>query len=418
MIVPAIPSDPGLSGARGLFTGEGERAVEAFLEERGWRAEATRPVQAMYRPGRSCLVRYRVDASGPAGRAGLTICVEERAHPRRPVRPPEDFGDRFGIADPVGEHGGRLVWAFPYDPTLRDLPDAAWGPAVRDRLGGDRPVAVAVQPLRYRPRRRGVFRYRTLRPGSPRRWDTRFGKVLPSDKARRAAALAPALRRARGALRLGAATPAGRQLVVSDELEGRSLRDLLVAGASLPSPARVAAVPGRLAASLWNVRETISRRPSPMELAEPAGRLVTTILPALEGEVARIMDAVGDGAVGETVVHGDLYEAQLFVAPGWSLGLIDLDDVSVGDPAMDAANFCAHLLALALAVPAAAGRLAAYRRLVRPAFAAALGVSEADLAWREAVCMLQLATGPFRVLDPAWPAEVERRVDLAVRLLD
>jgi hypothetical protein len=32
--------------------------------------------------------------------------------------------------------------------------------------------------------------------------------------------------------------------------------------------------------------------------------------------------------------------------------------------------------------------------------------------------MLLLSAGPFRVLDPAWPAEVGRRVALAVRLLE
>jgi hypothetical protein len=60
----------------------------------------------------------------------------------------------------------------------------------------------------------------------------------------------------------------------------------------------------------------------------------------------------------------------------------------------------------------------AYRGLVRRAFLDRLGVSPADLAWRETLAMLLLAAGPFRVLDPRWPAEVGRRVRLAVRLLD
>ncbi|HEX5949189.1 MAG TPA: hypothetical protein VFZ45_06460, partial [Actinomycetota bacterium] len=87
-------------------------------------------------------------------------------------------------------------------------------------------------------------------------------------------------------------------------------------------------------------------------------------------------------------------------------------------PAMDAANFCAHLLVLARAVPAAAGRLAAYRELVREAFLLRLGIPSTELAWREALAALLLASGPFRVLDPRWPAEVTRRIQLAVRLLD
>jgi aminoglycoside phosphotransferase (APT) family kinase protein len=137
----------------------------------------------------------------------------------------------------------------------------------------------------------------------------------------------------------------------------------------------------------------------------------------------RIVDAATSAREAEEEpvirpVHGDLYEAQVFVARDFSLGLIDLDDLGPGDPAGDAANFCAHLIALALSVPAAAPRLLAYRELVRDAFLTRLGIAPAALAWREAVAMLLLATGPFRVLDPRWPREVGRRVRLAVRLLE
>jgi hypothetical protein len=89
----------------------------------------------------------------------------------------------------------------------------------------------------------------------------------------------------------------------------------------------------------------------------------------------------------------------------------------LGDPAADAANFLAHLLALALSVPPARDRLLAYRALARTTFMERLGLGPRDLAWREALAMLQLATGPFRVLDPSWPVEVRRRVRLAVRLM-
>ena len=411
------PPDPGIPGARGLFSGEGERAVRAFLGERGWEADAVRPVQVVLRPGRTCLVRYRVAATGPRGRSGLTLCAEAGSASRDPVPAPDDFERRFGIGDPVGRAGGYLVWAYPYDPSLRELPDAAWGPAVRDRLGVP---AVAVQPLRYRPRRRGVFRYRLLRRhGGDRIWETAYGKVIPRTKAKRLADLLPILERARS-LRIAPAHPMlGRQTLVFEELAGRSLRDLLLRGGSLPSPARVAAVPHRLAAEIEGRAPITWERPAAPDVARGAAMLAATILPQAAPLAERVADAVGERAGDVTLrpVHGDLYEAQLFVGNRFEVGLIDLDDVALGDPAMDAANFCAHLLVLALSVPAAAGRLAAYRGLVRPAFAASLGIAERDLAWREALCVLQLSTGPFRVLDPAWPAEVERRLRLAVRLL-
>jgi Ser/Thr protein kinase RdoA (MazF antagonist) len=324
----------------------------------------------------------------------------------------------------VARVGGTLLWAYPYDPSLPGLADAAWGPTVRATTGPRRPAAVSVRPLRYRPRRRAVFRYRTLHVGRRgRRWETSFGKVLSRDKADRLAAAAPALEAA--GRRVPLAVPvarAGRDVLVFPALEGRSLRDVLVLGGSLPSPARVAGLPGALAVAVAEAgAEVRAERPPPMDLAVPGADLVARLVPSAEDEARRVVDAVReDGAregMPKTIVHGDLYEAQVFVGEGFTLGLIDLDDLGRGDPALDAANFCAHLLALALAVPRAANRLVAYHRLVRPAFAEALGLPTAALAWREALCMLLLAAGPFRVLDPAWPAEVGRRVALAVRLL-
>jgi aminoglycoside phosphotransferase (APT) family kinase protein len=158
----------------------------------------------------------------------------------------------------------------------------------------------------------------------------------------------------------------------------------------------------------------------PVEVARGAARIVAHLVPEAAGRASRVLDAVEAGvartSVAHRLVHGDLYEAQVLVDGDFTLGLVDLDDLGPGDPAVDAANFTAHLVALALAAPAARGRLMAYRSLLRTAFAHRLRIDPADLDWREALAMLQLATGPFRVLHADWPAEVRRRVDLAVRL--
>ncbi len=422
---PPIPSDPGLPGGRGLFEGEGSGALASFLADRGWEMEEARPVQAMYRPGRSCLVRYRVRAAGPQGRATLSLCAETRARVRQlePVGPGP--GARGGLPDPVGHAGPYLVWAFPHDPSLPDLPDVAWGPAVRDRLAstGVPASAVAVQALRYRPGRRAVFRYRILRRDRGiRRWETAFGKVVPRSKSERIAATAGLRMHLSPGVRLGLPAGAlGRHAFLFEPLEGRSLRDLLVAGASLPSPERVAGLPLSLAGTTAPGPSSPDRRRDLASLMEPAAELAERLVPEDAHLVRQVVEAATEGAGRDeaptVTVHGDLYEAQVFVDRDFSLGLIDLDDLGPGDPVSDAANFCAHLLALALSVPAAAGRLVAYRTLVRRAFLDRLDVAPVALAWREALAMLLLATGPFRVLDPRWPAEVGRRVRLAVRLL-
>jgi aminoglycoside phosphotransferase (APT) family kinase protein len=237
---------------------------------------------------------------------------------------------------------------------------------------------------------------------------------VPSRKAERSVLAAARLREAGRSVAVPSAI--SRQTLLSPELAGSSLRELLLGGGSLPSPERLARVvrdiagtaPGRVT---WT-------RPEPGTVAGGTARLLETLVPDLTPEVHRVRRAAEAGASTHAhLVHGDLYEAQVVVGRGYSLGLIDLDDVALGDPAMDAANVSAHLLVLALAVPAAAGRLVAYRELARFAFQQRLGIPSSELAWREALCVLQLATGPFRVLDPRWPAEVRRRVRLAVRLL-
>ena len=320
------------------------------------------------------------------------------------------------------------MWAFPYDPALPALSDAAYGRAVRDKLGGagKHAVGVAVQPIRYRPRSRAVFHYLALDHGA----HTYFGKVMRRSRVRRTRALARGLRtrfpwRRRDALRLALPLDAhGRSTdaLLFPRLPGASLRDLLITGGSLPSPARVAQLLDRVTAVVGRAAASIDGGPihDPTALTEHALTLLRHLVPDAVPDLARLTDAIREAADDDvapaTLVHGDLYEAQVLVDDEYSLGLVDLDDVGVGDPAFDAANFCAHLVALALSVPPASGRLLAYRTLVRDAFLERLGVSPPAMAWREALALLLLASGPFRVLDPAWPYEVQRRIGAAISL--
>jgi hypothetical protein len=245
-----------------------------------------------------------------------------------------------------------------------------------------------------------------------------FAKVLPRTKAERLRLLPGSLEN--GAVRLAMpAASVGGDAFLFEPAPGRSLRELLVFGRSLPSPDRVASLPGTVAA--LGTGPPHPGGPSSTETVAASAAVLERLAPEAAGGIERVVEAVSDASVRPSVaplVHGDMYEAQVFVDDDYSLGLIDLDDMGPGDPAVDAANFCAHLLVLALAVPAAADRLVAYRRLVRDAFLRRLDVPPADLAWREAMAALLLASGPFRVLDPRWPVEVVRRIRLAVRLLD
>lgn len=410
--------DPALGGVHGLFGSEGEQSLASFLEERGFALAQARPVQAFYSPGRSCLVRYRVRAHNPnGGERLLSMCAEVRANPTDPPQARQTFAGRFGFESPVGQSGKYLVWVYPYDPSLHGLPIAAWGPSIARRVPGEmRFLGARVRSLRYRPRRRAVFRYAALRNDTKRDVEVFFGKVLRRDKARRSikvGRVAAGLSRRDSAVDLSWPSHyLGKGILLFEPIKGRSLREVLVGGGSLPAPERVA----RLLNKLPSISGGMSK--GMREAIAGTAPMLKAIIPASSSLVEEVEEAVSQTTESsQTTVHGDFYEGQVFVGDDFSLGLIDLDDFGLGDPAWDAANFSAHLLALALSVPQAAPRLRAYRRLVRQAFLDELGASSAELSSREAGAMMLLATGPFRVLDPHWPVEVEARLRLAVRLL-
>lgn len=434
-LVPPIDPDPSLGGVRELFSSEGMDLIAFFLSTRGFEPQSLRPVQALYRPGSSCIVRYRVRAVDRAGRdRHLTICAETRVEPKEPRRVPDDFAERHRFPDPVERMGAYLVWTFPYDPGLKEMSDAAWTPWAKEALSasGQGSRAVNVQPVMYRPRRRAMFRYLGL-GGSEQQQSVTYAKVLRSPRVARSLEVAKAMEPKRALLdRLLKRPPplrlllpvgqAGSNTLLFKPAPGTSLRDLLLKNQSLPHPSRVVDVVKNIArlgdAAALGASPRHGRAPA--ELAQTTGDLVTRLLPDSTTTVARLIETIRRGSEADglepCVVHGDLYDGQIFIDDDFSLSLIDLDDVGVGDAALDIANFCAHLLVMALSIPEAKDRLTAYRTVLRQEFMKSFDVSSEMLSWREALVVMQLALGPFRVLDPQWPQRVLRRLELAAKV--
>jgi len=148
---------------------------------------------------------------------------------------------------------------------------------------------------------------------------------------------------------------------------------------------------------------------------------VARLLPGEACAAGRLAEAVigwseASDPPDDWIVHGDLYENQILV-DGDTVGLIDLDDLGPRDPLLDAANWSAHLLLLGTYGAPAAGVIRRYREDLRAAFCRRLDAGPADLAWREAYCLLRLATGPFRVLHPDWPRRMAHRLAPATEAL-
>jgi Phosphotransferase enzyme family len=401
---PPFPVDRDLPGAAELFAAAGVDRVARCLDERGLTPHRVEPAQAHYRPGRWLAVCFRTGA------------VERSSG--RPLTPTVTVECRAGAPD--------ALWAFPDDPALSGLPAAADGDRVRRRLR-PAPAVLEVEPLRYRPRRRAVLRYRIPEAGPTARGRVLFGKVVTPARGRRLLDLADALRSS--GLRL--ALPAGRiapGALLLPCLPGRTLRDLLLTGQPVPAPDRVVGLTEELhrRASPLLASGRVGDRTAQRLRIDPgtalcAAQVVARLLPEQGCAAGRVAEAV-NGWVEESepseewVVHGDLYENQVLV-DGDTLGLIDLDDLGRGDPLLDAANFSAHLLALGASGPPRAGAILRYREELRAAFCRRLDVDPAAMAWREAYCLLRLAAGPFRVLHPDWPRRMADRLALATDAL-
>lgn len=414
--IPLPPPDSDLPRARDLFLPESAVvALGGFLDRRGFELKELQPVQAVYWPGRSCTVRYRALARWQGAERWLSLCAMNSSRPRSILPPPDGFERRFGLPDPVERQGDVVVWAYPYDPVLSGLPGAAHGPTVLGASGFPAPTALSVTLHRYRPRKRAVLRYLFVGRGGVR--EVLYGKVLGEDALRRTFQAHRSLAGYGIALSHPRSFDGLDGLALFSPIPGRSLRELLVEEAKLPSPRRLVELLQRVAGVRW--RTPTAPRPRDRDVLA-VGRLLSHLVPHRRVEIEEAAANLAERAsaiLPGPIVHGDLYEGQVFVGDGSGLGLIDLDDAGPGDPLLDAANLLAHLSVLSASAPRARRRPLAYRALLRPLVLDGLGASESDLAWREALCMLKLATGPFRVLSPRWPGRVEARVGAAIRLL-
>jgi Ser/Thr protein kinase RdoA (MazF antagonist) len=70
--------------------------------------------------------------------------------------------------------------------------------------------------------------------------------------------------------------------------------------------------------------------------------------PSIRDGVLALADGLSEPWSCSTVIHRDLYEEQVMVAPGGRVGLIDLDDAGLGPPELDLGNLLAHLDLLGL----------------------------------------------------------------------
>lgn len=294
-----------------------------------------------------------VDAGGPATHGlalqharALLALTTEGFRQRRP-----DWPDH---ASRVIARVAAILGAEETDPAMPALDDArdpaGMAPLLQDLLPGDI-RALKIDLLRHKPGRRALLRYRI---------DTGDGtlNLLGKLRAKGADTRTPALH---AALRAGGldgcapcrvGVPAARgsiaapALWLQDEVPGGVLTDLLRPGGDTAPAARTGTALARLHATEvpagrnWTMADEL-------DVLTRALTAVRTALPQQAARIDTIARAAADlmrraGPFRPTGIHRDFYPDQVLI-DGETVWLLDLDLYASGDPAIDVANFLAHL---------------------------------------------------------------------------
>ncbi|WP_193104830.1 phosphotransferase [Brachybacterium sp. FME24] len=376
-----------------------------------------------HRPGRSTKALYRTMVSWP-----------ELDGPQAPARE-----ELFGASAHIGEREKNLyvaeqtlvmtdgdinvrVWRYPHDPWLPMLPLVCY-PDVVGRTLQDLGVSlaptdpaepIAIDVVSYRPGRRAV-----LRASQGDR--AVYLKVMQPHRS------TEIVERHQRLLAAGVPVPAVKAhhngLVVLEELPGRPLaRAVIDEGVAACTAEDLVALLDRLPASMY----TLPLRPPWTDSVEFYAGIVSSSVPALGPRLDALVRTIRDGLAAleqrmdmraHDVVHGDFYEAQVFVQHGKVVGLLDIDTVGPGRRADDLACLLAHLSVLA--DYGNAGRIdRAMQVRVEEAIHTwhttfADRVDPTELALRSAGVVLSLATGPHRQQEASWEAATEAIVRVA-----
>jgi len=401
---PAVPAVAHLTGAGATDV------LAAAVQAAGGTLHGARTSQVQYRPGSDLVVRYRGDVTwGDGRRRDETLLAAAHRDGALPGTVPV-------VAEADGMELVASVWRWPFDPVVVGLEHAVTPGRTDDLVGSITGTRPAVEVVAYRPTERAVVRL-TGGDGT-----IAYLKAVPP-------ALLPELvDRHERLLAVGLpvpevlATDPVRGLVVLRALAGTTFRERIKADLpGWPTPAALGALVERI------------HRADPTGLATRTGRVADGIghaqlVAAVAPEVGPALDALTTRFAAEAeavaarsgaAVHGDLHEGQLIVdGEGSVTGLLDLDDLAVGDPVDDLATLIGHLRFRAGGLDvasAAARRLHDHVRALHDHAAAWVGAEAIDVA--VAAVLVGLATGPYRVQHDGWPERVADVVADATALI-
>ena len=413
-MIPLPPPDPALAGLDVALDGDAIR--EVIAEQLELEILSCRPSYVRYKRGTSCVVQYDLELAGAArgtpahvrlargtraeqvwARPSFERLVERAARRHSPPR-----ARRAAYVPALG----AIVQLFPVDFKLPALVRATSARKMRRALA--LPEKPEVDVMRYKPARKALVRYRV---GEDERRSL-YAKLYADGHGERRFATASELFAAEVPVAEPLAYFSDFRMLVHAAADGTRLADVRDDPGFRDSLGAVAGALARLHAT------PVGRLAAPGAEAEAravvaAGRAIGTLVPDLAEEADRVARAIVrhlralDGA--DATIHGDFYDDQVLVSDA-GVVLLDLDEARRGHPLADVGNLMAHLSARGDPGGARLEFLHAYARY-RPD-------APGEVVPFEAAGLLKLAVGPFRRLEPDWPAAVERLLGLAADRLD
>ncbi len=116
----------------------------------------------------------------------------------------------------------------------------------------------------------------------------------------------------------------------------------------------------------------------------------------------------------DTVIHGDLHEAQIIVEQNSIVGVLDIDDAGPGLAVDDRANVLARLAFRATTDPTRSGVIRTHADQLRHHSSERFDPATLDL--HTAAALVGLATGPFRLQSAGWRDSVVALLDVVDEL--
>jgi hypothetical protein len=398
--------DSELPAARHLV---GPGAVDVLrlpVEAAGGELLSAQPEQVQYRPGSDVVVRYSAQVAWngqPARRE--TLAASSTIHGSHPGT----IGVTATTPDGPLDVG---VWRWPFDPVLVGLPQVVSPSSVAEVLrsvhGPLDPHAIRLDVVAYRPTDRAVIRVDVAG-----RDTVAYLKIVDP---RTAPAIAERHRRL-----LDAGVPVPRVdaldttlgLIVLAPLVGPTLRELIKSDTDgWPPCSEFDRLAEGFSAAPLETAANVSR------LTDGAlhARMLATVMPSTAvrlGELAEHFEST-TAPLPDTVIHGDLHEAQIIVDQSSIVGVLDIDDAGPGLAVDDRANVLARLAYRATTDPVCSANIRAYADRLRADSLARF--DPVTLGLHTAAALTGLATGPFRLQSQGWSDTVVALLDVVDEL--